>query len=122
MTALDRLQELYEKTTPGPWECVIFDGGKAYEVIPSGTILPVVSWTKQEDAAFIAAAHQAIPALIELIKAQERICEIAGNLVVVTALDAKKGRPSRLFIERMEELKAASIAVEAAQEKLEKVI
>jgi len=69
-----------------------------------------------EDAAFIAAARTALPALIELVEAQKRLIEV---------LDSPFHKVPGICCEWdkavLDEKKAATAAVEAAKGKLESV-
>lgn len=73
----DRLRELAENATPGPWETFKTKPGRDNGI---GSVSPTVPpdeavmedvWSDPADAAFIAAARTAVPALLDMLDQAE---------------------------------------------------
>ena len=84
---LDRLEALAKAATPGPWYHV-YEGSSDWQVYgPHDDIKPVASLHRYHapscpDAPFIAAARDAVPALVAEVK------RLRGALVVVAEYEA----------------------------------
>ena len=75
----DRLRELAENATPGPWETFKTKLGRDNGI---GSVNPTVHpdeavmedvWSNSADAEFIAASRQAVPALLDMLDQAEAI-------------------------------------------------
>jgi hypothetical protein len=86
--------ELAEKATPGPWEaqepafCPNFGKAKIKPLKIEGKIMGFAV-IKQFDAAFIAAARQAVPRLIEALRAAQAELEHMRANIMDTSHDAQ---------------------------------
>lgn len=87
---LDRLEALCGAATPGPWEALDVDGNERAVVPWVGFVRPdgdieLIADCEQErgcqDAEFIAASRAALPALIAVARAAERVAELPSAVV-----------------------------------------
>ncbi len=73
MNALEKLKETCERATPGPWKRAVEEQDKTAETwIRGQSGQEVCCRAMRDDAEFIAAARQALPALIELVDTYEK--------------------------------------------------
>ena len=73
---LQRLRELCERATPGPWE--VFYGHTW--VLSTSTEDSVCSSVRDRDAAFIAAARETVPALIAEVERLQAVADRATTI------------------------------------------
>jgi hypothetical protein len=74
---LQILRALCEKATPGPWEYHKSESGDGVLCPRGGYVVEVGHGTTNNDAAFIAAARDALPALLdEVERLRERLDDI----------------------------------------------
>jgi hypothetical protein len=88
-TAIERLRELAEGATPGPWE--IDDGLMLYTETPRGTLTLLEMGSEntcdEANGRFIATANPAVVlALLDVVEAAERVA--GGNEQVRAAMEA----------------------------------
>lgn len=75
-TELDEIDALADAATPGPWQALgLMQPAPNYAVIGGGSIPTQVAVVTRENAAFIAAARTALPALIAEVRRLSREVE-----------------------------------------------
>lgn len=126
MNALDRLREMCEAATPGPWE-IKSHGNWSIAVHGQDTALfiPSIAHSQRErNFSFIATARAAMPALIELVEALawKDTCKAHYAAITHERIDARLDAAWRAAVANsLTSLEAATAAVQAAREKLEEV-
>lgn len=126
---VEQLRGLLERATPGPW--FAYDRGVGYEIAldePGDTYprtLPEglkTSLGRAEDAELIAAAVNALPALLDLIRRQDAaltaVQELADALDIDAASEAMEAESDELDPHQMERQMGRSEATQSAADAL----
>jgi len=120
MNALDKLKVLCAAATEGPWEIEEWetdDGVEVSRIVNHNGERVLADEICDEDAAFIAAARTALPALIELVEAYRRLLAAKANAELSNAF----GRAvlTQGYVDAVAEYNEATYVVEKAWMKLE---
>lgn len=119
-TALQRLKAICEKATQGKWSKATHSEIRSELTwVRNENNDQVCAWVAMSDADSIIAAHEALPALIELCETQERLVAAKASAQLKDAL----GRAflDQRYLDAVADLNSASNAVEAARARLEDV-
>ena len=68
MNTLDKLRELHEKATPGPWQTDLCNGEVRGEFLENESIYPLIPHS-EEDCELIVAMRNALPQLLTVVEA-----------------------------------------------------